>query len=60
MALITASTFISQLLASALGGLLLDSLNRFHFWGYRALLVMVALFFVLGARFLKKIRIENP
>lgn len=61
MALITASTFISQLLASALGGLLLDSLNRLgHFWGYRALLVMVALFFVLGAWFLNKIRIDNP
>lgn len=57
MAIITASTFVSQFLASLSGASVLDPLNRVgHNLGYFALLVLIEVDFLVGGMFLYKIR----
>jgi len=57
MAIITASTFVSQFLASLSGAVVLDPLNRIgHNLGYFALLVLIEINFLVGGLFLFKIK----
>jgi hypothetical protein len=57
MAVFTAGTFASQLLASLTGAALLDPLNRAHAGaGYVGLLAALELYFGLGAVFLLRVR----
>ena len=58
MAIVTASSFISQFLASISGALLLDPFNRLgKNYGYYALLAIIEIFFLFGGVFL--IRIDS-
>jgi MFS family permease len=61
MAVVIASTFASQFLASTIGAAILDPLNR---WatnvGYYGLLVAAEVCFVLGAMFLVRLRAIRP
>ena len=57
MAIITASTLVSQFLASLSGAAVLDPLNRAgHNLGYFVLLVLLEIYFLIGGLFLFKIK----
>jgi hypothetical protein len=61
MALITASTFLAQFLASLSGAAVLDPLNRVgHNLGYFALLMLIEAYFIIGGIFLAKIKGSHP
>ena len=62
MAVITASTFISQFMASLSGAAVLDPLNRVgHNLGYFSLLILMEVYFLMGGYFLFKIKCpEQP
>ena len=57
MAIITATTFFSQFLASLSGAAVLDPLNRIRpNLGYFALLLLIEMYFLAGGFFLFKIK----
>lgn len=60
MAIITASTFFSQFLASVSGAAVLDPLNRLgHNLGYFILLILIEMYFLIGGFFLFKIKFRD-